>query len=193
MNPDRAQARADGLADRLKRRLTELDQEETLTPMPPVVVGGALVVPRGLLERRRGERTVEPAEHARQTAEVERRAVDAVLHAERALGRDPEEMPHNNPGYDIRSLTPDGHLVFVEVKGRIAGAGTVTVTRNEILFALNAGPAHRLALVEVHPDGGEQVRYLTDAFTGMEGRVHFAETAVTFDWHKLWNQGGEPS
>jgi hypothetical protein len=194
MNPDRAQARADNLADRLKRRLTELNQEEALTPLPPVVVGGALVVPRGLLERLRGERTVAPDEHARQTAEVERRAVDAVLAAERALGREPQEMPHNNPGYDVRSLTPEGHLVFIEVKGRIKGAGTVTVTRNEILFALNAGPQHRLALVEVDPDSSAvDLRYLTNVFAGMEGRVHFAETAVTFDWHKLWAEGGEPA
>jgi SNF2 family DNA or RNA helicase len=192
MNPDRAQARADVLADRLRRRLTELKQEETLTPLPPLVVGGALVVPAGLLARRIGARRSEPAEHARRTAEIERRAVDAVLRAERALGRDPDEMPRNNPGYDIRSRTPDGHLVFIEVKGRLTGAGTVTVTRNEILFALNAGPAHRLALVEVHPDGGEAVRYLTGAFDGMEGRVHFAATAVTFDWQKLWDQGGQP-
>ena len=192
MNPDRAQARADALADRLRRRLAELDQQETLTALPPVVVGGALVIPRGLLERVRGERPLTAPEHARQTAEVERRAVDAVLAAERALGREPTEMPHNNPGYDIRSLTPDGRLVFIEVKGRIKGAGTVTVTRNEILFGLNAGDQHRLALVEVDPDGNDTLRYLTDAFAGMEGRIHFAETAVTFDWAKLWSEAGKP-
>ena len=193
MNPDRAQARANALAERLERRMAELEKEEQLSALPPVVVGGALVVPRGLLERLRGERPASAAEHARSVEAVERAAVEAVLAAERALGREPEEMPRNNPGYDVRSRTPDGHWVFIEVKGRLAGAGTVTVTRTEILYGLNAGDAHRLALVEVSPGGRTEVRYLRHAFAGMEGRIHFAETAVTFDWHRLWAEGREPS
>jgi hypothetical protein len=44
MNPDRAQQRADELAARLKRRMAELDKEEQLRALPPVVVGAALVV-----------------------------------------------------------------------------------------------------------------------------------------------------
>ena len=51
------------------------------------------------------------------------RAVDAVVAAERALGRIPEVQPHNNPGFDIRSWDPAaGTLVFIEVKGRVEGA-----------------------------------------------------------------------
>jgi len=39
-------------------------------------------------------------------------------------------------GYDIESkVEADGRLRFIEVKGRVAGALTVTVTRNEILTA----------------------------------------------------------
>ncbi|MCX7621915.1 MAG: DUF3883 domain-containing protein, partial [Acidimicrobiales bacterium] len=192
MNPDRAQQRANQLEERLRRRLAELDQEETLSALPPVVVGAALVIPAGRLAARRGEEPVDVGERARRTEEIERRAIDAVMHAERMLGREPTEMPHNNPGFDIRSVTPDGHYVFIEVKGRLRGAEKVNVTRSEILFGLNAAKQHRLALVEVDPDGGETVRYLTNAFAGMEGRVHFAETAVTFDWHKLWEHGTEP-
>jgi hypothetical protein len=33
----------------------------------------------------------------------------------------------------IRSLTADGHWVFIEVKGRILGAGDFVVTRHEVL------------------------------------------------------------
>ncbi|WP_208029418.1 DUF3883 domain-containing protein [Rhabdothermincola sediminis] len=192
MNPERAQARANALEERLRRRLDDLDKQEQLSALPPVVVGGALVVPAGLLDRLSGRRRDSAAEHARSVEAVERAAVEAVMAAERALGREPEEMPRNNPGYDIRSRTPDGHWIFIEVKGRLAGAGTVTVTRTEILFGLNADAAHRLALVEVGSDGRTEVRYLTAAFAGMEGRVHFAETAVTFDWAKLWERGGDP-
>ena len=41
-------------------------------------------------------------------------------------------------GYDIESRVPgEGKLRFIEVKGRAAGADTLTVTRNEILYSLN--------------------------------------------------------
>src|SRR5699024_2989126 len=49
-----------------------------------------------------------PPRHAVDTVTSDRRAVALVLAAERALGRVPEEMPHNNPGFDIRSTTADG-------------------------------------------------------------------------------------
>jgi hypothetical protein len=49
----------------------------------------------------------------------------------------------------------DGRLPpvrHIEVKGRVAGADTVTVTRNEILYALNQGEKFVLAIVLVHGD-----------------------------------------
>ena len=74
---------------------------------------------------------------ARQTEEVERRAVDAVLAAERALGREPVEMPRNNPGYDIQSTDQSGFVHYIEVKGRIEGSDTFTIT-NPITATLTA-------------------------------------------------------
>ena len=65
-------------------------------------------------------------------------------------------MPHNNPGYDIQSRTADGHLVFIEVKGRIVGAEEFWVTKTEALTGKNAATGFRLALVSVHPDGPER-------------------------------------
>ncbi|RKS73189.1 uncharacterized protein DUF3883 [Actinomadura pelletieri DSM 43383] len=60
-------------------------------------------------------------------------------------------MPHNNPGFDIRSRNIDDHWVFIEVKGRIHGAKDFYVTRTEILTGKNSGPNYRLALVSAHP------------------------------------------
>ena len=152
MRPETAGARARELERRLERRLAELDREAHLQPRPPLAAAAALVVPQGLLDRLEGLRD-KPAEHyTKDTREVDDRAIAAVLEAERRLGRDPEVMPHNNPGYDIRSLTPDGHYVFVEVKGRIAGSENFAVTRNEVLLGKSAD-RYRLALVEVSPDG----------------------------------------
>ena len=121
------------LEHRLEVRLAELDREAHLVPRPPVITAAALIVPQGLLDRLAGRRD-QPARalHAGHREESARRAVAAIVEAERSLGRDPEVMPHNNKGYDIRSRTPDGHLVYLEVKGRDPGAETFSVTRNEV-------------------------------------------------------------
>jgi hypothetical protein len=193
MNPERAQARADELEARRKRRLAELEAERQLHALPPVVVGGALVVPAGLLPRLGDGDAAAVGAYAAETKAVEERAMRAVLAWEARLGREPEAMPHNNPGFDIRSVDAEGHLLLIEVKGRVAGAEIVSVTRNEILTGLNAAERYMLALVEVRPDGTEEVRYLRDPFAGKSRRLHFAERATTFDWGMLWAAARGPA
>ena len=86
-NADRARRRADQLAQRLQRREADLHAERSLRALPPIVVGGALVVPIGMLRQLGG--SAPPKEFAISRAEVERRAIDAVLAAEDAarMGR----------------------------------------------------------------------------------------------------------
>ncbi len=192
LRPETAKARAEDLERRLEARMADLDRAAHLHARTPVVAAVALVVPQGLVERLSGTTAPAISPYARDTAEVDRRAVAAVLAAERALGREPEVMPHNNPGFDIRSRTPDGHWVFIEVKGRILGADEFHVTRTEVLTGKNA-ERYRLALVAVHPDGPEydEARYLTDPFAGVE----FGDLKVTSiapAWRDSWEQGGPP-
>ena len=192
MRPETARRRAEELERRLHRRLAELEREEAISPRPPQIVGAALVIPRGLLARLSGEPTV--ASTAEQTALVERRAIDAVLAAERALGRDPEEMPHNNPGYDIRSRDRDGRRIDVEVKGRIPGATDFFVTRTEILHAKNVGDAYRLALVRVDLERGpdyDEIRYLANPFTRTEFG-DFESDGMPGNWPEMWERGRPP-
>jgi len=193
MNPDRAEQRADDLQTRRQVRMAELDRQQRVQPLPPVVTGGMLIVPAGLLARLQGEDPGRVADHARETGEVDRRAVAAVLAAERRLGREPTEMPHHNPGYDIRSLTADGRLLFVEVKGRIAGAETVSVSRQQVLHGLTAPDDFVLALVSVSPDGPDHdvIRYARRPFEGMG--IGFAQCRAVFDWAPLWASGHAPS
>ncbi|HJE84613.1 MAG TPA: DUF3883 domain-containing protein, partial [Corynebacterium amycolatum] len=133
-----------------------------------------------------------PKTFARQTEEVERRAVEAVLAAERKLGREAIEMPRNNPGYDIRSTDSQGNLYYIEVKGRIEGSDTFTITTNEITFAQTQGERHRLALVEVSISSAEQdqLRYVRDAFTHLEPSA----TTRSYNelWRDYWGRGGLP-
>jgi superfamily II DNA or RNA helicase len=169
LNSDKARGRADDLQTRLQGRLAELSQERQIVAQPPVVVGGALIVPKGLLDRVRGERQVAPDLFARETKRVEMAAMEAVRCAELALGCEPLDVSAQNLGYDIESRNPlTGHLRFIEVKGRIVGATTVTITKNEILTAFNKPEDYILALVEVPPagsspgDGSDNVTIQTD-------------------------------
>jgi SNF2 family DNA or RNA helicase len=193
LNSGRARAMADELQDRLRLRTEELERERQLAPLPPRTVGAALVIPRGMLERLRGERADGAPERTVETEAIERAAVVAVMAAERQLNRDPTEMPKNNKGYDIESKTGTGDLLFIEVKGRIEGADTVTVTRSEIGVGLNKPDSFILALGSVPQAGGSsEVRYLRRPFDGM-GPPHFASVSETFDFAKLWNLAKEPS
>lgn len=194
MNPDRAQARADDLSGRLAARMAELDREEQLAALPPVVVGAALIVPAGLLARLGGQPPEPPPPFSLEREAVEQRAVDAVVAAEEALGYDVTVMPPNNPGFDLRSEGPAGDLRFIEVKGRIEGAEQFMVTRNEILHALNVPDAWLLALVEVSPDGptADTMRYLRRPF-GATVHLPFDTTATVLSWPDYWDRGTAPS
>ncbi|WP_354253523.1 helicase-related protein [Arthrobacter sp. UYEF21] len=193
LRPETAYRRARDLERRLERRLQELDADASLSVRPPVVAGAALVIPKGLLERLQGQRTQPVATYANETTFVERRAVEAVMAAERTQGRVPKEMPHNNPGYDIRSVTPGGTVLKIEVKGRISGADDFTITHNEVLTAKNLGDDYRLALVEVSPEGpqADRMRYLDRPFDATS-TDDFRITKLTLGWKKTWEQGTKP-
>lgn len=175
---------------RLQRRLGQLDAQAHVQASPSQVMVQALVVPLSWVE---SELPADAPVHAKETKAVERRAVDAVLAAERRLGRDPQEQAFNNKGFDILSIEPDGHAVTIEVKGRIAGAEDFFITHNEVLTGKNAQPRYRLALVRVSPNGPDhdEIRYVAKPFEGTE-LGSFAATGMRGHWEKTWNQGQGP-
>ena len=162
----------------------------------PLIRGVALVIPGHLIDAYSAPNAKKQATtFAKETQEVERRAVEAALAAERSLGRVPEEMPRNNPGFDIRSTDPAdplAHRYYLEVKGRIAGSNTFTITNSEINFAQNHKDTHRLVLVSVHPDGPEfdEVRYVMHAFDDMEASM--STHSRNEKWSHYWGRGGAP-
>ena len=178
MNPQLAQRRADDLQVRLETRMKDLDDEARMTQRPPVIVGSVLVVPGGLLSSQ-----AETWQRARDTVRVERLAMDAVMAAERELGFEPRDVGAQKIGYDVESRNPaDGSLRFIEVKGRVKGAATVTVTKNEILTALNKPEQFILALVEVD-ENATTVRYVRTPFVR---EPDFGVTSVNYNLKELW-------
>src|SRR5262249_42004377 len=147
-NSQEARRRADELAARLERRLAELDREAQVSALPPVVLGALVVAPLGLVNTMTG-RALPAASSPVDTQAAGARARAIVMEIERKLGFEPTDRELEKLGYDIESRVPGtGRLRFIEVKGRVAGAATITVTKNEILYSLNKPDDFILAIVE---------------------------------------------
>lgn len=190
LNSGEARRRADLLQGRLQKRLDELKLEAQISPLPPVVLGGLLVVPLGLIRAMQGQPTATAAGPVDTQASAARaRAV--VMEIERGLGFEPTDREFEKLGYDIESrVTGTGKLRFIEVKGRDSGAATITVTRNEILYSLNKPEDFILAIVEFHGADAHRVHYLRQPFTR---EPDFGVTSVNYDFAELLDRAGEPS
>ena len=191
LNSGRARARADELETRLARRRADLTQEDDLHNSPPTIVAAAVVVPQGLLDQLAGrpDTSVDPAKKT----ETDRRAVAAVMKAERALGRVPEEQPHSNPGYDVLSTDPDtGVCYFIEVKGHLPQTEQISVSRRQVGKAHNNRGRWRLAVVSVpeDPDVEPDVHYLVEPFKNVS--LHPAQTSVPLYVSELLTFAGPP-
>ncbi|MDJ0357674.1 helicase-related protein [Paenarthrobacter sp. PH39-S1] len=173
--------RAEALSRRLERRLKELEKERDVSARPPRITGACLVITQGWLDAL--EDPDAATYRAKETIRIERLAVDAVLRVEDSLGHSCTEMPHNNPGYDIESGTPDG-LDFIEVKGRFHGGTTFVLTRQEAVTALNKGIHSVLALVRVNSDDSTAVGYIRNPITSS---IDPRAARVEFDWDPFWN------
>ena len=196
LNSKEARRRADELQARLERRLQQLDMESKISPLPPVVLGGVVVVPAGLLASMK-EGSNAPADVTSRTRDTQAAAAKArqiIMDVERGLGFEPVDREFDKLGYDIESRDPTtDRLRFIEVKGRITGAESITVTRNEILYGLNKPDDFILAIVEFIDEGNEQVHYIRNPFADSGVTTAFKETSVNFSFDNLIRHAEAPS
>jgi superfamily II DNA or RNA helicase len=190
LNSTMARQRADELQGRLQRRLALLDQERHLSPCPPRVIGGALVVPERMLKSLSGDSPLEPDTIDRDR--IDRLAIEAVVAAERALGRIPKVMGHNHPGYDIESEDPleSGRLRFLEVKGKAVGRETVTVSATQVRCCLNQPDSWILAIVHIDGSTVHPPKYVRRPFTTAPD---FAEVSKNLNLTQLLERAEDPS
>jgi hypothetical protein len=189
LNSGEARRRADDLQSRLQRRLAELDREAQISAQPPVVIGGVVVIPMGLVAELMGRGSLAPNGPVDTQASAARaRAI--VMDTERRLGFEPIDREFDKLGYDIESRVPGtGKLRLIEVKGRVQGAESVTVTKNEILYSLNKPDDFILALVEFQDETSYRVLYLRRPF---QREPDFGVTSVNYDFAELLARAGEP-
>jgi superfamily II DNA or RNA helicase len=191
LNSNEARRRADDLQARLHKRLEELKHEAQISPLPPVVLGGFLVVPIGLISAMTGTPEPETPTTPVDTQASGARARAIIMDIERKLGYDPVDRELEKLGYDVESRVPNtGKLRFIEVKGRVSGASTITVTRNEILYSLNKPDDFILAMVEFIDENNHIVHYLRQPFNS---EPDFGVTSVNYNFADLIKRSGEPS
>lgn len=196
LNWQNAQRRAEDLAERLKRRMEVLEQERFISAQPPRVRGGMVVIPHGLL------RSLSPtpelagagangfSEDPVARREIELAAMAAVMEAETSLGNTPTDVSAQKVGYDIASYDPEtDHLRFIEVKGRIDGADTVMITRQEVITSLHEPDKFILAIVQVGDGYVQEPRYVRKPFTQ---EPEFGVTAIQVNIKNLLERAEVP-
>jgi superfamily II DNA or RNA helicase len=200
LNLENARRTVADLEGRLENRRRELQAMRHVTSSTPVALGGALVIPAGLLRRLRGEApsgtgpVFSPDPIAR--ARIERIAMDAVSRAEAARGCRVVDVSALKCGWDLTSYPPaiDGkqpEARHIEVKGRVQGAGTITITRNEMLYACNQADKFILAIVLVgENDAVEGPHYIRNPFDAEPG---WGVASVNFDLDALLDHADKPT
>lgn len=194
IQPENLRRRAEELTERLAQRKRELEASKNVVSSTPVVVGGALVIPAGLLAQRKGEAHFSPDAESR--ARIEQVAMNAVMDAERALGHQVIDVSAEKCGWDVTgrpkanadgSLPPDRHI---EVKGRAAGQTTITVSKNEIMYALNQKEQFWLAIVIVDGDSFDGPHYVKNPFAT---EPDFGVASVNYELKDLLSKAMKPS
>ena len=182
LNSIEARKRADALQARLEKRMADLKLEGQISPLPPVVIGGVLVVPMGLIAQMAGKPLLDPKTPVDNQA-VAAKARTIVMQTEKGLGFEPVDREAEKVGYDIESRVPGtGKLRFIEVKGRVSGAATVTVTKNEILYSLNKPDDFIRAIVEFFDSDSHRVHYIRQPF---RREPDFGVTSVNYNFAEL--------
>ena len=197
LNWENAERRATDLAERRKRRMELLEQEKFISSLPPRVRGGMIVVPRGLLKARADSQDGDPpkppgfSQDPDARRQIELAAMSAVMAAELELGNTPNDVSASKLGYDIASYDPDtrSHR-FIEVKGRVKGADTIMITRQEIITSLHEPEKFVLAFVEVEEGLAGKPRYVRGTLD--ERDPPFGQNAIQFNVRHLLERSEAP-
>lgn len=192
MQPENAKRRCEDLSARLEQRKREVEAMRNVVSSTPNIIGGTLIIPAGLLETLLGVNSFTPDAEARKRVEMV--AMNAVIELEKSFGNTVFDVSAEKCGWDITSRPPiqNGKMFedrHIEVKGRAKGQSTITVTANEIIYALNQKNKFILAVVIVDGDKHEGPYYIKNPF---EKEPDFAEESRNLSLNSLLKRSVKP-
>lgn len=194
LNLENVRRTVDFLTSRLERRRRELSAMRHVISATPVIAGGAVVIPAGLLMERKGEGENSGVDSAAR-AHIEAVAMKAVIGAEQSFGHFVTDVSAEKCGWDVTSVAPERDGLpsvtrHIEVKGRAKGQTTITVSRNEIMYGLNQSDKFILAVVVVDGNSYEGPFYIKEPFDSEPG---WAVTSVNLDLSSLLERAELPA
>ena len=194
VQPFNAKQTVDDLTERLRKREAELARLRNVISNTPNIMGGILVIPQGLINKASGVGTFSTDPQAR--TRIERMAMDAVMETERSFGHEVKDVSAEKCGWDVTAYIPYTdqskpmkNARHIEVKGRVKGAPTVTLTRNEICYAVNQKDKFILAIVLVDGDKTEGPYYIRNIF---EKELEFGQVSANYDINDLLSRAVKP-
>ena len=197
VQPEMAKRRYEELTARLEQREKELAAMRSVVSSSPVVIGGSLIIPQGMLAQRKGETNFTADAAAR--SRIEQIAMKAVIETEKAFGHEVKDVAAEKCGWDVTARPPalDGKLLedrHIEVKGRSKGQSTITVSRNEIIYGLNQADKFILAIVivDAKEDGTsshEGPYYIKDPFSQ---EPDFGVASINYELKDLMSMAVDP-
>ncbi|MDE3269950.1 MAG: helicase-related protein [Pseudomonadota bacterium] len=185
MQPENAKRRVEEIDARLKQRRHELATRRNVVSIQPRIIGSMLVVPAGLLAKLSGANNFSADSDSRKR--LEQISMNAVRAREEATGNEVFDVSAEKCGWDITSRPPSqGEVIgedrHIEVKARAKGQDTITVTKNEILTALNQREKFILAIVIVDGENYEGPYYIREPF---ERKLSDIETSTNLKISEL--------
>lgn len=194
LQPYNAKQMAEDLSNRLERREAELKRMRNVVSSTPNVLGGILVIPQGLLNKATGSGSFSTNPTARKR--IEQIAMDVVMATERGFGHLVKDVSAEKCGWDVTSHIPQNvpgsplkNVRHIEVKGRVKGVQTVTLTRNEICYAVNQKDKFILAIVLVDGEKTEGPFYIRNPF---DREPDFGEVSTNYDINFLLSKAVKP-
>lgn len=146
----------------------------------------------GLLLQKRGETGwTADSESRKRVEQVAMRAVMNVGNSTWGI-RFVMSPPKMWLGHYQHSTAEDGRIPparHIEVKGRAKGQSTITVTRNEIMYALNQAEKFILAVVMVDGDSHEGPYYIRNPFSK---EPDWAVSSINLDLEQLLARSHRP-
>ena len=181
MQADNMKRAAEELTARLEQRKRELTAMKSVVSSTPVVLGGALIIPQGLLSQRKGQPA--PSIDAAARARVERVAMEAVMNLERILGHTVSDvfaanvvgtLPRNRGGrrpvFGDRRAGHCGHVhrVPASTARECSGRHVQQVCGTSSICRGGRASLARLRLIKSMPIGGFVERLKAGSSSGLD-------------------------